>query len=103
MDKISTNYAYLVATNYCTPLQSNETEDDKKEEEEASITYKIPVKEILKPNKWKRRLAKRIEKQMIIDSGATSHFCSEEMDLPKEGKIKQTSLSPQQKHPSNNK
>ena len=86
MDKITANHAYLAATNYRTPLQSNKTEEDEKEEEEASITYKIPVKKIPKPNKWKMRLAKRIEKQMIINSGATSHFCSKEMDLPKEGK-----------------
>jgi hypothetical protein len=85
LDKITTNHAYLAATNYWTPLQSNDSEEDEKEEEEANITYKIPIKEIPKPNKWERRLARRIEKRMIIDSGATSHFCSEEMDLPKEG------------------
>ncbi len=32
-----------------------------------------------------RRLARRIEKRMVIDSGATTHFCSEEMNLPEEG------------------
>ncbi len=85
LDKITTNHAYLAATNYWTPLQSNETEEDEKEEDEANITYKIPIKEIPKPNKWERRLPRRIEKRLIIDSGATSHFCSKEMDLPKEG------------------
>ena len=85
LDKITANHAYLPATNYWTPLQSNEREEDEKEEEEATITYKIPVKEKNKPNKWKRRLAKSCEKRIIIDSGAMSHFCSEEMDLPKEG------------------
>jgi hypothetical protein len=28
LDKITTNHAYLAATNYWTPLQSNETEED---------------------------------------------------------------------------
>jgi len=34
LDKITANHAYLAATNYWTPLQSNETEEDEKEEEE---------------------------------------------------------------------
>jgi len=82
LDKITANHAYLAATNYWTPLQSNETEEDEKEEEEAN---KINNNQIPKSNKWERRLARRIEKRMVIDSGATTHFCSEEMDLPKEG------------------
>jgi len=81
LDKIPANHAYL-ATNYWTPLQSNETEEDEKEEEEAN---KINNNQISKSNKWERRLARRIEKRMVIDSGATTHVCSEEMDLPKEG------------------
>jgi len=74
------NNAHLTATNYWTPLQSDKTEADDKTEEANNINNKpIP-----KSNKWERRLARRIEKRMIIDSGAASHFCSEEMDLPKE-------------------
>jgi hypothetical protein len=83
-NKITTNQAYLAATNYWTPLQSDETETDK-EMEEVNNTYNIPINEMSKSIKWERRLAKRIEKQMVIKSGATSHFCSKEMDLPKEG------------------
>ena len=75
------NNAHLTATNYWTPLQSDETKADE-ETEEVNNTYN---KQIPKSNKWERRLARRIEKRMVIDSGATSHFCSEEMDLPKEG------------------
>ena len=80
-NKITTDNAYLAATNYWTPLQSDETKEDKETEE----TNNINNKQIPKSNKWERRLARRIEKQMVIDSGATSHFCSKEMDLPKEG------------------
>ncbi len=75
------NNAHLNATNYWAPLQSDETEaDDEKEE-----ANNIDNKQIPKSNKWERRLARRIEKRLVIDSGATSHFCSEEMDLPEEG------------------
>ena len=34
-------------------------------------------------NKWTRRLERRRNKTMIIDSGATSHFISEDLNLPK--------------------
>jgi hypothetical protein len=57
-NKIKTDNAYLAATNYWTPLQSDETEEDKETEE----TNKINNKQIPKSNKWKRRLARRIEK-----------------------------------------
>jgi hypothetical protein len=80
-NKITTDNAYLVATNNWTPLQSNETEEDEETEEANNIVNK----QIPKSNKWERRLARRIEKRMVIDSGATTHFCSEEMDLPEEG------------------
>ena len=72
--------AHLTATNYWTPLQSDETEADKETEEANNINNK----QIPKSNKWERRLARRIEKRMVIDSGATQHFCSKEMNLPKE-------------------
>jgi len=55
----------------------------RQKKQEANNTYN---KQIPKSNKWEWRMARRIEKQMVINSGATSHFCSEEMDLPKEGK-----------------
>ena len=54
----------------------------RQKKQEANNTYN---KQIPKSNKWEWRMARRIEKQMVINSGATSHFCSEEMDLPKEG------------------
>jgi hypothetical protein len=81
LNKINT--AHLNATNYWTPLQLDE--DENEEEEETEEVNKIFNEQKPKSNKWERRLTRRIEKRMIIDSGATSHFCSEEMDLPKEG------------------
>jgi len=98
LDKITTNHAYLAATNYWTPLQTDENEEDKETEE----ANKINNNQIPKSNKWKRRLAKRIEKQMVIDSGATTHFCNEEMDLPKEGESNKAVYLPNGDH-SNDK
>jgi len=80
-NKITADNAYLAATNFWTPLKSDENEEDEETEE----VNNIDNKQIPKCNKWERRLARRIEKPLVIDSGATSHFCSEEMDLPEEG------------------
>ena len=80
-NKIITDNAYLAATNYWTPLLTDENE----EEEETEEANKINNNQTPKSNKWERRLARRIKKRMIIDPGATSHFCSKEMDLPNEG------------------
>ncbi len=38
-----------------------------------------------KTNKWTRQIARRREHKIIIDSGATSHFMSKELNLPTEG------------------
>jgi hypothetical protein len=37
-------------------------------------------------NKWKRRIDRWRVMKLVIDSGATSHFVPEEMELPKKGK-----------------
>jgi hypothetical protein len=38
-----------------------------------------------KTNKWMRWIARRRQQKIIIDSGATSHFMSEDLHLPTEG------------------
>lgn len=81
-DKISTNHTYLEATNYWTPLNDNNDDDNNEEKEEINIT-KESGKAKPKGNKWTRRITRRQEQRMIIDSGATSHFISEDMNLPK--------------------
>ncbi len=50
-DKISHNHTYLVATNYWTPLNENNDESDK-EEEEVNVVQSIPEKAEKKSNKW---------------------------------------------------
>jgi hypothetical protein len=54
-----------------------------------AITTKQPQPEA-KPNKWTQRLLKQQEKQLVIDSRETSHFASEEFDLPDEGQSRKT-------------
>ena len=48
------------------------------------IKHTTPATE-QKSNKWTRRIARRRQHRIIIDSGATSHFMSEDLDLPTEG------------------
>jgi len=50
-------------------------------------TIKIftPIKINNKSNKWTRRIERRKKWKLVIDSGATSHFVPEEMNLPKQG------------------
>ena len=80
-NRIESNHTYLAAAKYLTPLQSNGNETDDKTEEVNNI-YNIPIKKVPKSNKWERRIARRQENQMVIDSGAASHFISENIDLP---------------------
>jgi hypothetical protein len=39
-----------------------------------------------KTNKWTRRIERRQAMKLVFDSGATSHFVPEEMNLPRKGK-----------------
>ncbi len=89
LDKINTHHTYLDVTNYWAPLEKIEEEDDTEEEQINNIvenTLEAPTKS---GNKWTRRLEKRQKKQnehkIIFDSGATSHFMSDDMYLPNIG------------------
>ena len=84
-DKLSTNHTNLEATNYWTPLNDDD-DDNTEDKEEINMINELGKAEKLKGNKWTQRRARRQEQRMIIDSGATSHFISEDMDLPKGGK-----------------
>jgi hypothetical protein len=79
--------------NYWTPLLDNNDDEPITTEEGINMTrsQKQPPK---KPptNKWTRRIARRQdrrnqkeEERIIIDSGATSHFVTEELNLPRTG------------------
>jgi hypothetical protein len=90
--KLNTNITYPAATNYWTPLYENDNEEEPKEEETLMIQQSLKAEQQPKSNKWTRRIKWRQIKQrqqkelnIIIDSGATSHFISKELDLPKMG------------------
>jgi hypothetical protein len=71
--KISTDHTYLFDTNVWSPLNNgndNDNEDDKIEEK-INMIKTITTKQ-QKTNKWTRRIARRREHKIIIDSGATS-------------------------------
>jgi hypothetical protein len=63
-------------------------EDNEQPEEEINLSNTKATQQI-KTNKWTQRVearrAKRIKKQMIINSAVTSNFISNKLDLPKTG------------------
>jgi hypothetical protein len=84
--KISTEHTYLVDTNYWSPLDKDDDDDnDEESKEEINVIKHIPQATQQKSNKWTRRVARRRQHKIIIDSGATSHFMSEDLNLPTEG------------------
>jgi hypothetical protein len=89
LDKIKTNHTYPEVTNYWTPLDIINEED---EEEINSTSQKAPeIQEQQQGNKWTRQLAIRRgrwkEHQIIIDFGATSQFLSDEINSPNMGQL----------------
>ena len=86
--KINTDYTYLADTNFWSPLDNNDDDDDDDDDDEFDYDKEDEINEInsmTKTNKWMRRIARRQENKLIIDSGATSHFITEDLNLPKEG------------------
>ncbi len=83
--KISTDHTYLVDTNFWSPLDNDDDNEDEEIEEEITMIKSITPTTQQKANKWTRRIARQREHKIIIDSGATSHFMSEELNLPTEG------------------
>jgi hypothetical protein len=84
--KINITHTDLANTNFWSPLDTddeNELDDDTREEPH-KINSAI-ISNVQKSNKWMRRFSRRQEKKIIIDSGATSHFMTEDLDLPTKG------------------
>jgi hypothetical protein len=84
-NKIKQHHTYLVATNYWAPL-NNDNNKNESEEEKTNVIKSAPTTATPKTNKWTRRMARRREQKIVINSGATSYFISEELNLPSEGK-----------------
>jgi hypothetical protein len=85
LNKIKVNHAYLATTNYWAPLY-NEPEEDKQPSNQINHLKETQPIVTSKTNKWTRRIKRRQAIKLVFDSGASSHFVPEEMNLPKKGK-----------------
>jgi hypothetical protein len=89
LNKIKVQQTYPVVTNYWAPLETIEEKDDTEEEKINSTVENTPKAQTISGNKLTRRLERRQTKQahkIIIDSGATSQFISDKINLPNMGK-----------------
>lgn len=69
--------------NYWAPLH-DETEEAELEQININDTKQTIAN--ANSNKWTRRIERRRQMRLVIDSGATSNFVPPEMELPKKGK-----------------
>ena len=91
-NKLNTTITYPAVTNYWTPLNEINDDEPTAEEEHINTAKATNQQQKQKSNKWKRRIARRQEmrqqrdeENIIIDSGATSHFVTERLNLPATG------------------
>ena len=84
--KLNTEHTYLADMNFWSPLNNDdENEVDNNKEDELHTINSTIISNVQKSNKRMRRIARRQEKTIIIDSGATSHFMTEDPNLPTDG------------------
>lgn len=75
LDKLNQHHTYLDVSNYWAPLSTIlEEENEDKDEDETNITEQASL--VLDHRTIK------IDESMAVDSGATSHFTTETIDLP---------------------
>ena len=87
--------------NYWTPLNDDDDDESIMDEEEINLAISAEQQQQPKSSKWQRRIVRRQEKKrlqneerIIIDSGATSHFVTEGLNLPITGGSKITVYLP---------
>ncbi len=71
--------------NYWAPL--NEDEDEINEPEQINIIATKQTIATTKSNKWTHRIERRRAQKLVINSGTTSNFVPEDMNLPRMGKL----------------
>ena len=81
-NKLTMNHTYLTTTNYWAPLNDDTEEKDDDIEQINHITTTQSIAHT-RTNKWTRRIERRKQMKLVIDSGATSHFVPESMNLPR--------------------
>ncbi len=81
-NKVNTIHTYLITTNYWAPLHETEEDDHI---EDSNIPKVVQSIANTKSNKWTCRVEQLRTMKLVIDSGATSNFVPEEMNLPKTG------------------
>jgi hypothetical protein len=82
-NKLNTNHTYLVTKNYWAPL--HKTEDEKEDKNIHLIEMVQSIKSNKKTNKWTQCIKQCKMMKLIVDSGATSNFVPDDMNLPKKG------------------
>ncbi len=80
-NNLMTNHTYLTTTNYWAPL--NEDKKEINEPEQINIIASKQSIATTKSNKWTRRIERRRAQKLVMDSGATSNFVPEDMNLPR--------------------
>ncbi len=71
--------------NFWSPLDNDDNDENEEIMENINMIKQTSAMTKQKTNKWMRRTARRRQHKIIIDSGATSHFMSEDLHLPTEG------------------
>ncbi len=81
-NKITTNHTYLTTTNYWAPLNDDTEENDNDIKQINHITTTQSIAHT-RSNKWTRQIERRKQMKLVIDSGTTSRFVPDNMNLPK--------------------
>ncbi len=82
-NKVNTIHTYLTTTNYRAQLHKTEEDDHIDDSNKPKVVQSIAN---MKSNKWRHWVEQQRTIKSVIDSGATSDFVPEEMNLLKKGK-----------------
>jgi hypothetical protein len=89
LNKVNTIQTYLTTTNYWASLHKTEEDDHIEDSDIPKVVQSIAN---TKSNKQMHWVEQRRAIKLVINSGATSNFVPEEMNLPKKGKSNKEDL-----------
>jgi hypothetical protein len=87
LNKLNHTQTYPDITNYWAPLDKMDNHPNKPQTKTINSIKYITKAETKKMDKWTRRLEKQQEQRIIINSGATSHFMCNDLNLPNKGPL----------------